>query len=255
MGKLLINEPPLQVLPTLARLIGLNEALFLQQLHYWLGRSRHERDGRRWTYGTYNDWLPQFPFWSLSTIKRTVRNLEKRRLVISEQFEKRDWIRKKWYTIDYDTLALIEGTDQPALNEEVRLTPSSGSNRPVRIARNAPVMKEQVPSTETSSETTHTQRTELVSVGSKFSKDICREYADHLYRTRQGVKNPGGFATAIFRSGEEDNQIALWLEAEEAKDPAAPYGAIIRCPVCEKTEPCGEELCDFPVEKLSKDTA
>ena len=36
MSNLLINESPLQVLPTLATYIGLNEAIFLQQVHYWL---------------------------------------------------------------------------------------------------------------------------------------------------------------------------------------------------------------------------
>lgn len=35
-AQLLINEPPLQVLPTLAKTIGLNEAIVLQQVHYWL---------------------------------------------------------------------------------------------------------------------------------------------------------------------------------------------------------------------------
>ena len=33
---LLISEPPLQVLPSLAVKIGLNEAIVLQQIHYWL---------------------------------------------------------------------------------------------------------------------------------------------------------------------------------------------------------------------------
>ena len=35
-SKLLIDEPPLQVLPSLALKIGLNEAIILQQVHYWL---------------------------------------------------------------------------------------------------------------------------------------------------------------------------------------------------------------------------
>jgi len=37
-SSLLIAVPPLIVLPTLATLVGLNEAIFLQQLHYWLLR-------------------------------------------------------------------------------------------------------------------------------------------------------------------------------------------------------------------------
>lgn len=36
MSKLLIDDYPIQVLPKLAKVIGLNEAIILQQLHYWL---------------------------------------------------------------------------------------------------------------------------------------------------------------------------------------------------------------------------
>lgn len=36
MSKLLINEPPLQVLPSFAQNIGLHEVIILQQVHYWV---------------------------------------------------------------------------------------------------------------------------------------------------------------------------------------------------------------------------
>jgi len=62
--KLLLNEEPLIVLPSLAAHIGLQESIFLQQLHYWLNRSDHERDGHKWVYNSYKEWQKQFPFWS-----------------------------------------------------------------------------------------------------------------------------------------------------------------------------------------------
>ncbi len=36
MNNLLLDEHPLLVMPKLATLIGLNEAIVLQQVHYWL---------------------------------------------------------------------------------------------------------------------------------------------------------------------------------------------------------------------------
>ncbi|UYB50206.1 hypothetical protein OCI51_26350 (plasmid) [Lysinibacillus capsici] len=75
---LLINEPPLQVLPSLAIQIGLNEAIIIQQVHYWLLLSKNERDGFKWVYKKYEDWEEEFPFWSNSTIRRSIRNLEKK---------------------------------------------------------------------------------------------------------------------------------------------------------------------------------
>ena len=101
----LINEPPLVLLPTLAEVIGLNEALVLQQMQYWLSRSDKVIDGRRWIYNTYDEWRVQFPFWSKNTIKRTILNLEMRGLVISANYNKAKFDKTKWYTIDYSRLA------------------------------------------------------------------------------------------------------------------------------------------------------
>lgn len=57
---------------------------------------------------------------------------------------------------------------------------------------------------------THTQATG-VGVGSRFSLEECRRFAEYLQKTGQGINNPGGYATAIFRSGEADAQIETFL--------------------------------------------
>ena len=36
MSKLLINENPIMIQPTLVMKLGLNQAIIIQQLHYWL---------------------------------------------------------------------------------------------------------------------------------------------------------------------------------------------------------------------------
>ena len=106
--KLLIHEPPLQVLPSLAVKIGLNQAIFVQQLHYWLRKDgAHEFDGFRWVYNTYEGWQEQFPFWSRDTVKRVIRSLEKTQLVIAtDKYNKMATDRTKWYTINYHMLWL-----------------------------------------------------------------------------------------------------------------------------------------------------
>ena len=43
MSKLLIHDKPIMILPSLAQKIGLNEAIILQQIHYWLVSSQHEK--------------------------------------------------------------------------------------------------------------------------------------------------------------------------------------------------------------------
>ena len=105
-SKLLINEPPLQVLPSLAKLIGLNEAIVLQQLHYLMRHSEHIHEGRKWVCKTYDDWQGEvFSFWSIITIRRTFTYLENLYLVRStSSFNKLSIDRSKWYSIDYEKL-------------------------------------------------------------------------------------------------------------------------------------------------------
>lgn len=81
--KLLINEPALQLLPTLVHQVGFNEAVFLQQLHYRSLVSEDIRDGEKWVYKTYEGWGQEFTFWSQNTIKRTIGRLEEKGYLIS----------------------------------------------------------------------------------------------------------------------------------------------------------------------------
>lgn len=103
---LLINEPPLQVLPSLATKVGLNGAIFLQQLHYRLLISTNIRDGEKWVYQSYPEWRDkEFPFWSVDTVKRTITQLEKGGYVIgTSQYNKMKMDKTKWYRINYHKL-------------------------------------------------------------------------------------------------------------------------------------------------------
>ena len=79
--KLLIDEAPLLILPSLAKEVGLNAAVFLQQLHFRSNISKNIRDGHKWVYNTYSDWQEEFSFWSLNTIKRITYDLEQNEMV------------------------------------------------------------------------------------------------------------------------------------------------------------------------------
>jgi hypothetical protein len=112
MSRLLYDEPPLLVFPTLATKIGLNETIVIQQIHYWLyanTKNKHNlRDGFYWTYNTYKEWQDQFPFWCIKTIRRTLKSLEKKNLIITGRFNKMALDRTLWYRINYPQLKLLE---------------------------------------------------------------------------------------------------------------------------------------------------
>ncbi len=131
-SNLLIDRDTLIILPRLAAHIGLNEAIILQQVFYWLGGDRkpHVRDGRRWVYNTYEGWRGQFPFWSERTVRRTIRDLEELGLLESAFFsdhpENRHLDHTKWYTIDFDRLAAFESViphGQSNAAESVQVSP------------------------------------------------------------------------------------------------------------------------------------
>lgn len=107
---LLFNRHPVVINADLAEVIGLNEAIVLQQVKYWLDinekEKRNFKDGRYWTYDTIEEWhKKKFYFWSVDTVKRTFAKLEKMGLLLtSKSYNSRKGDTTKWYSIDEDKL-------------------------------------------------------------------------------------------------------------------------------------------------------
>lgn len=134
-SKLLINEPALQVLPSLAVVVGLNEAIILQQVQYWMtnGKTGHVKDGRKWIYNSYEEWQQQFPFWSLNTIRRAIDNLEKKGVLMVDAFNQSAFDRTRWYSIDYDKLNSLPLKDGESKSNKRAQSPKLGtSKRPTK---------------------------------------------------------------------------------------------------------------------------
>lgn len=166
-NKLLIDDYPIQVLPKLAKEIGLNEAIFVQQLHYWInGKSGKMIDGKKWIYNTFTDWQEQFPFWSVSTIKRVINSCVKQEIVIKGNFNKAGFDKTVWYTLNYKT---IERVNQRVVQNE----PTSGSKWTNGEVQNEPTNT--IDYTETTSETTN-----ILSSAEAQDRVPYREIVDYL---------------------------------------------------------------------------
>lgn len=105
-AKWLFDEHPILVDKELASVIGLNEAVVLQQLNYWLhSKSAKQINGRLWIYNTYDNWRKDnFPFWSERTIRRAFDSCEKKGLILTGNFNKAGFDKTKWYSIDIENL-------------------------------------------------------------------------------------------------------------------------------------------------------
>lgn len=128
---LLMPQRPIVINPDLAYSIGLNEAIVLQQVNYWLKdtTSGHERNGVRWIYNTTEQWLEQFPFWSESTLKRTFTRLKTLGVLKIEQLNKSQRDMTNYYTINYASDLLDEVNVSES--KKSKCTISSGQNEPM----------------------------------------------------------------------------------------------------------------------------
>lgn len=120
---------------------GLNKAIVLNQLSYWLGinekAKRNFKDGYFWMYDSYAKWAKRdFPFWSADTVKRAFVALEKDGIVISANYNSFKVDKTKWYRIDYKRLqevidTVIEYRKEHFTEEESNLTESKDEVAPM----------------------------------------------------------------------------------------------------------------------------
>lgn len=142
----------------LAVKIGLNEAHLIEQVHYWLERSKNDQDGYRWVYNTLESWQEQFPFWSKDTIKRGMKKLKDLGLIITIDHYKSPGVKSRWYRIDYEKLEEIHPspdgkTKQSALSGKQN-APTNGADCPLPGGQIAPFHSTET-TTKTTQETTH----------------------------------------------------------------------------------------------------
>lgn len=171
------NKRPIVIDADLAEHIGLNEAITLQQLHYWAGSTSSgvDHDGRRWIYNSHQEWKKQFPFWKIDTIKRNFASLKEKGLILVEQLAKSKHDRTNYYAIDYAALDKKEAESR-VLDDECKLHSSTSADCTDRVAEDALIDKGNLPPsigaksaglTETTTETTPEITAETPSAGAE----------------------------------------------------------------------------------------
>lgn len=110
-----VRFSPILLYPDLAKVLdNLPAALVLSQIDYWLSHSRHAHEGQRWCYNSLDELQQDFPFLSLSTIRRAVTFLCERGLLLVRQ-PRGTSDRTRWFSINYTRLgALLDGLEAAA---------------------------------------------------------------------------------------------------------------------------------------------
>ncbi len=132
-SRYLIVEDPLVVLPTIARVLDINKAIILQQVQYWLKKSKHERDGYRWVWNSYREWSEQFTWLTPRAIRHHIKELETLGLLIAGEYNRDTRDKTKWYRIDYAAIdelvtksshGLSSGGTPPAADGSMQAPPA-----------------------------------------------------------------------------------------------------------------------------------
>lgn len=113
LSKFIVDERPLLVFRSLVRELGLPEAVFLQQLHYWLFTKSqsperyadHFIQDRFWVHWNYEEMRAEIPLGTSTcdTHKRVVCVLKGLGVLHVAHHGPR-WDRTNWYSIDYKKL-------------------------------------------------------------------------------------------------------------------------------------------------------
>jgi len=107
---LLLNEKPLMVLPSLAKLLGINASIAVQHIH-WIIEIKHENqddrtdyDGFTWCKYSLNQWQSKMVWMSIDGIQKMLTKLEADGAIISCKPDAKSRNQTKWYRVDIDGL-------------------------------------------------------------------------------------------------------------------------------------------------------
>jgi hypothetical protein len=93
--------------------LGDRAAMVLQEIHFWAGVRKRERNknyffqGHYWMWNSYKAWQKTFPFIPEPSLKKIILGLERESVVISAEFNKNKGNRTKWYRINYEVLCKL----------------------------------------------------------------------------------------------------------------------------------------------------
>lgn len=100
--KTVLPESPLVFCPGMAAKFGVNEAIFVQQVHYCLRNLEgRPHEGRKWIYNSYAEWHEKFSWLTPETIRKIVSRLKTTGMLLTKQLNIKRGDARLWYTLDY----------------------------------------------------------------------------------------------------------------------------------------------------------
>ena len=120
----LVEGPFIALSPLVAVVLGHQEALFLQHLHFWLNYKAqnpsryiaHKVQDRDWVYWNHDELVREIPLGkSVSPHKRVIARLKRLGIILVERPRSKEWNQTCHYTIVYEALAAVLERGQLAI--------------------------------------------------------------------------------------------------------------------------------------------
>lgn len=211
----LLDEYPLIVLPTLACAVGLNEAIVLQQINYWINNPKIGKmyDGLRWVRNSMEQWRKEnFPFYSMPTLKRIMASLDDQQLIFKTiALNENPYDKTLWYTLNKPTLLLIVSEYQNDTIEEINVIPSTSDQNDTLVSIKA-IHSNTDNTSDITDNTSRKRKRDL------FFDLIVESYLCTDLKDKDAVKLIGSYAGKLERqckekglSLEELTTVAAWL--------------------------------------------
>jgi hypothetical protein len=94
--------------PELAVQYGVEEAVFIQNLRFWIQRNEANEHnfhkGKYWVFNSQRAWLRLFPYWTRRQLRRIVDKLREIGALEVDCFNESPYDRTAWYTLRADLL-------------------------------------------------------------------------------------------------------------------------------------------------------
>lgn len=191
----------------LAEKFGLNNAIFLQDIAYWIEFNRKNdtafKDGRYWTYSTMNELAERHPYWNKNQVRHIVDTCKKNGWIIVEHYDKSSYNRRNWYSLSDEIMSIISYDSVPGSKEKINHTDKKNiSNR-----------EEEIPSSYNNN-----IYTKDISIKDNKEKEIKKETRIQPLSYNQ-EKEDYGFGTEL------EEAINDWLAyKQERREPYKPVG-------------------------------
>lgn len=170
-----------------AREIGVNCAVVIHQINYWLKKGYGKRiEGRVYIYNTYEQWQKQLKFMSLMTIRRTFQKLIDNEIVFTYR---KGYDRTSYWSLNYSHPICSKRTNPCVQSEQMDVFKVNTSVHTLTTKDNKqniqPVGKTKPPTTSRPSIHTRSYRTDFKEANEWLEKQTSdfqfqvREYSDY----------------------------------------------------------------------------